>query len=92
MKEEIAFAWNTFQPELEGLYFVAVQFGQNAGTFDFIEWKDGSWHGIEDEYVIAHIDIQSFKKQLSIKWPGESTPPLRAPRSEVGDSDLWEEV
>jgi hypothetical protein len=77
MKTELVLDWNTCQPELEGLYFTAVQYGENAGAFDFLEWKEGSWQGIDNQYVIAYVDIQTFKKHLPIKWPIESPDSLQ---------------
>ena len=83
--------WSKGKPSEIGLYFVAVQYGDAAGVFDFIAWDGENWDCNSNENVIAYLSLQDFKNQLDIKWPVSETVEYssqKLPR----DDDLWSEV
>lgn len=86
MNCEVILQWNSGQPDLIGLYFVAVKYGSAAGEFQFCNWNGASWELNPEGEVEAFIDIQSFKNQLNIQWPKISN--KRAHDKEIS----WEEV
>lgn len=69
MNCEVVLTWNMGQPDLVGLYFVAVKYGACAGEFQFARWEGEKWELQPEGEVEAFIDIQSFKNQLNIQWP-----------------------
>lgn len=101
MKTEIILDWNDcdvengHQPNSEGLYFVAIQYGEGAGVYDFVYWTaDGGWNLDYEGEVVGFIETQSLKSQLNIRWPSSShdfrkTAPT--PNSSM-DGAPWEEA
>lgn len=89
MNCEIVLKWNTGQPDLVGLYFVAVKYGAGAGEFQFARWDGEKWELQPNGDVEAFVDIQSFKNQLSVQWPNSTKEPSAGKKP---DQDLWEEV
>ncbi len=75
---------------LEGLYFVAVQYGPGAGVFDFATWNGRTWVLKTEGNVVAFMEAQSFKNQLDIQWPSAEVESYSAKSGEIDDS--WEEV
>lgn len=77
MRQEIN--WSKGTPKEIGQHFVAVQVGQGAGWYDFMDWDGEKWNCRSTEEIIAFLSLQDFVKQLKIKWPGaepeQSTPP-----------------
>ncbi|MBU2987157.1 hypothetical protein KO528_17455 [Saccharophagus degradans] len=69
MKAEIILDWDYQPPELDGIYFVAIQYGEGAGMLEFMEFKDGQWSQHNGGEIVAHIDIGKLNNQLSIRWP-----------------------
>ena len=92
MNIEVNLDWERGTPKLTGLYFVAIQYGVGAGVFDFIEWNGNSWAIENNGEVVAFIDIQSFMKQFSIKWPSVATQPFSKSKPASYEGEPWEEV
>lgn len=90
MNCELILNWRIGEPELVGLYFVAVKYGEGAGEFQFVEWNGSSWALEANSHVLAFIDIQSFKNQLSVKWPDSEKAECNSRK--VTESAPWEEV
>ena len=90
MSNEIILNWCSGKPNLTGLYFVAVKYGEAAGEFQFAEWNSENWELQTKGEVIAYIDIQSFKNQLNIQWP--EVVQIVSESSKSIDGSLWEEV
>lgn len=89
---DINLDWNSGVPGQEGLYFVAVKYGEGAGVFDFLTWSGSAWVDPPQGEVIAHVDIQSLKNKLNVVWP-ESDAGVQnnyTPVAPVGD-DPWHE-
>ena len=88
MNVEIILDWKHGEPELSGLYFVAVKYGESAGAYDFIEWNGRAWELESDVEIVGYLDIQDFKKQLNIRWPS----PEKKMKKTVSDDEPWSEA
>ena len=86
MNCEIILNWSSGTPELAGLYFVAVKYGESAGEFQFCNWNGEAWELNPEGEVESFIDIQSFKNQMNIKWP------KTLHKTNTSVSDPWEEA
>jgi hypothetical protein len=84
--------WAEGKPKEVGLYFVAVQYGEAAGSFDFVNWDGGNWDSEQAESIIAFLSLQDFKNQLNIKWPAEETIQYIGEKLSENDDDLWSEA
>lgn len=69
MKAELILDWDYHSPELDGMYFVAIQYGEGAGMLEFMEFKGGQWSLHNGGEIVAHIDIGKLNNQLNIRWP-----------------------
>lgn len=69
MRAEIILDWNYDHPLLDGMYFVAVFYGEGAGMLEFMEFKNGEWLNPNGGSIFAHIDIGKLNQQLHIRWP-----------------------
>ncbi|ABD80847.1 hypothetical protein [Saccharophagus degradans] len=69
MKAEIILDWDYQPPELDGMYFVAIQYREGAGMLEFMEFKDGQWSLHNGGEIVAHIDIGKLNNQLRVRWP-----------------------
>lgn len=88
MNIEIVLNWKYGHPKLTGMYFAAVKYGEGAGSFEFVNFKDGSWEIDSNSTVIAFMELHELKNQLSIRWPyTRSENPKNA-----NTSESWEEV
>ncbi|MFS1523939.1 hypothetical protein ACL7TT_07470 [Microbulbifer sp. 2304DJ12-6] len=90
MNVEIILNWRYGVPELSGMYFAAVKYGESAGSFEFINWNESSWDIDSGKEVVAFMELHEFKNQLSIQWPAEHKKQSTA-GSESG-SDPWAEA
>ncbi len=62
--------WQQGKPQENGLHFVAVQVGDGAGWYDFLEWDGEKWSCRPTEEIIAFMSLQDMIGQLKIEWPG----------------------
>lgn len=88
MNVEIILSWKYGIPELSGMYFAAVKYGESAGSFEFVSWNESSWDVESGHEVIAFMELHDLKNQLSIKWPAEEAKQARSDSS----SDPWAEA
>jgi len=86
MNVELILQWNQGQPELQGMYYAAVKYGEAAGIFEFVTWDGNQWNLDNPGEVIAFIDLGSLKNQLNVQWPNTPPQPIS------GDLNQWEEV
>lgn len=86
MKVEIILNWKYGVPELSGMYFAAVKYGESAGSFEFINCNEGFWDIENGREVVAFMELHELKNQLSIKWPSEKS----GVAGRNDSSDSWE--
>jgi len=84
--------WNKGAPAETGLHFVAVKYGEGAGTFDFVEWDGNRWLTHNEGEVIAFATLQSLIRDLRIEWPEADNSKARKPQTPLDTDGLWEEV
>ena len=87
----IELSWQKGTPSEEGYHFVAVKLGEDAGTYDFLNWNGEVWENLDNGNVIAYISLQEFKNSLDIKWPEDSEIAHKYKELSSDDSDLWTE-
>lgn len=88
MNVEIVLNWRYGSPELSGMYFAAIKYGESAGSFEFVTWNENSWDIDPEKEVIAFMELHELKNQLSIRWPV-----AKPEAANLGDSsEPWEEA
>lgn len=85
--------WNKKKPNEIGIHFVAIKYGEGAGTFDFVEWNGDKWVTEFEGEVIAYLTLEELVKNIPFEWPESS---IGAPeKSKILSSkpeDIWEEM
>ncbi|GAA6167564.1 hypothetical protein [Sessilibacter corallicola] len=84
-------AWIKSDPKVPGIYLAAIKLGEAAGVFDFLVWSGEQWETDEGGEIIAHVDVNTLKRQFDIPWPETTEIKYKNKLDEVNDSDLWEE-
>lgn len=84
--------WKTGVPAEVGLYFVALQYGEAAGVFDFLNWDGKQWCFDNPGVVVAYVTLQDFKNSLDIKWPFDETLNYQRKILPEDDDELWSEA
>ncbi|WP_409423557.1 MULTISPECIES: hypothetical protein [unclassified Pseudoalteromonas] len=84
--------WFTDEPSEIGLHFVAVKYGEGAGTFDFIEWNGTEWLTEYEGEVIAYTTLEGLIRDSDIAWPEEIKEVTTKTDSNLDTSSLWEEM
>jgi hypothetical protein len=79
--------WAKGAPNEIGQHFVAVQVGQGAGWYDFMEWDGEKWACRPTEAVIAFMSLQDLVQQLKIEWPGDQ-PAISLDAAQLSKDDL----
>lgn len=64
--------WNKKKPYLIGTHFVAIKYGEGAGTFDFVEWNGDKWVTEFEGEVIAYLTLEELVKNIPFEWPESS--------------------
>ncbi|TMN98285.1 hypothetical protein [Pseudoalteromonas sp. S558] len=84
--------WFTDEPSEIGLHFVAVKYGEGAGTFDFIEWNGTKWLTEYEGEVIAYTTLEGLIRDSDIAWPEEIKEVTTKTDSNLDTSSLWKEI
>lgn len=77
--------WQRGTPKTIDIYFVAVELGPLAGTYDLADWDGQQWDHPHPDKIVAFIRFDEFTPQLGIAWPNPS-PEL--PHTEKSESTL----
>lgn len=84
--------WFTDEPSEIGLYFVAVKYGEGAGTFDYIEWNGNKWLTEYEGNVIAYTTLEGLIRDSNIEWPEETKKVELKKDPNIDGDNLWEEM
>lgn len=85
--------WLKGKPEFSGLHFVAVKYGEGAGTFDFVEWDGNKWLTEYEGSVIAYTTLEGLIRGASFNWPEATEDKKETHENKNIDTDgLWEEM
>jgi hypothetical protein len=85
--------WNKDKPNEIGTHFVAIKYGEGAGTFDFVEWDGNQWITEFEGNVIAYLTLEELVKNIPFEWPESSNniPEKSKPLSNKSEN-MWEEM
>lgn len=84
--------WFTDKPSEIGLHFVAVKYGEGAGTFDFVEWDGRKWLTEYEGNVIAYTTLEGLIRGCDIAWPEDTKEVITKKDSKLDADSLWEEM
>ncbi len=67
--------WKSGDPELEGLYLVAIRYPNGLGELDILFWR-GSWYTLYDKEsipenykIVGHITTTGVVRSFKGSWP-----------------------
>jgi hypothetical protein len=84
--------WKKDKPNENGIHFVAIKYGEGAGTFDFSEWDGDKWVTEFEGVVIAYLTLEELVKNIPFEWPeGDNKTENMKPLPSISD-DMWEEM
>jgi hypothetical protein len=75
-----------------GTHFVAVKYGEGAGSFDLIEWDGEKWLTEFNGTVIAYLTLGELMKNISFEWPEDCNRTPNKPKPSSKPESRWEEV
>ena len=61
--------WQRGLPKTIDIYFVAVEFGPLAGTYDLADWDGDKWDHPHSDKIVAFIRFAELTPQLDLVWP-----------------------
>jgi len=85
--------WFKNNPSQIGLHFVAIKYGEGAGTYDFLHWDGNKWLTDYDGNVIGYTTLDGLIRDLPIEWPENNSEEVKVEKSIDLDADkLWDEM
>jgi len=85
--------WNKDKPIEFGTHFVAIKYGEGAGSFDFSQWDGDKWITEFEGTVIAYLTLEELVKNIPFEWPESNEKKITESKpSSSTSADMWSEM